>query len=414
MSMSEVELRKQAELRMWNDRIEALKQAGLMPELTESVIGLIQEKVATLEQEKVEEQSSNLPEPSIQISQSGEPPEGSSTIKLAQQVQREESPAPESNPMLDLIADLSDQQAPKLPELPKAPEQDKPAAAVAAKEPSEPVPEAKPAIPSAAVQGTEPLSIAEQPQLDQPSINFNAPDATGPLQSGRQEYDVPIRTGRQPYEVPINTGRQPYEVPKRDPEDQPIISGRQPYDVPKRDVPEQRIDRLVEPVDSPDLSTGTDNAQRAIDALDVGSSGIREHAGLPPTPRQTTPMSPPPSTEQPKKNPELQERRDKALQSRPQVPRETMSADMLERYKQVQAKQAFSDDSGFRIGGGLFPNATPGGNQISVSTQQDKLGIATETANSQLGALLERLAREHANLVVHIREANRILDESQY
>lgn len=413
MSKSEVELRKQAELRIWHDRMEALKQAGLMPELTESVIGLIQEKVATLEQEKVEEQSSNLPEPKIQISQSGSPPEGSSKIKMAQQVQREDAPAPSSNPMVDFLADLSAQQAPSLPELPKAPEQTKPTAAVAAKEPTEPVPEAKSAIPSAAVQGTEPLPLAEPPQLDEPKINFNAPDATGPIQSGRQEYEVPIRTGRQPYDVPINSGRQPYEVPKRDPEDQPIVSGRQPYDVPRRDVPEQKIERVVEPLESPGLSTGTDNVKQAADTLNVGGSALMEQAALPASPQKTTAASPTPSTEAPKAKERLEDRREKALQSKPVSP-DRLEPGMLERYRQIQSQQAFRDDSSLRIGGGLFPNATPGGNQISVSTQQDKLGIATETANSQLGALLERLAREHANLVVHIREANRILDESQY
>lgn len=413
MSKSEVELHKQAELRMWHDRMEALKQAGLMPELTESVIGLIQEKVATLEQEKVEAQAENLPEPKIQISQSGSPPEGSSKIKMAQQVQREDAPAPSSNPMVDFLADLSAQQAPSLPELPKAPEQTKPDAAVAAKEPTEPVPDAKPAIPSAAVQGTEPLSLAEPPQLDEPKVNFNAPDATGPIQSGRQEYEVPIRSGRQPYDVPINSGRQPYEVPKRDPEDQPIVSGRQPYDVPRRDVPEQKIERVVEPLESPGLSTGTDNVKQATDTLNVGGSGIREQAGLPASPQKTTAASPTPSAESPKSKERLEDRREKALQSKPMSP-DRLEPGMLERYRQIQSQQAFRDDSSLRIGGGLFPNATPGGNQISVSTQQDKLGIATETANSQLGALLERLAREHANLVVHIREANRILDESQY
>lgn len=413
MSKSEAELRKQAELRMWHDRMEALKQAGLMPELTESVIGLIQEKVATLEQEKAEEQSSNLPEPSIQISQSEASPEGSSKIKLAQQVQRESAPAPASNPMLDFLADLSTQQAPSLPELPKAPEQIKPAAANAAKEPTEPAPEAKAAIPSDAAKGAEPLPLAEPPQLDEPKVNFNAPDATGPIQSGRQEYEVPIKTGRQPYDVPINSGRQPYEVPERDPEDQPIISGRQPYDVPKRDVPEQKIERVVEPLESPGLSTGTDNVKQAADALNVGGSALTEQAALPASPQKTTAVSPTPSAEKPKAKERLEDRREKALQSKPVSP-DRLEPGMLERYRNIQSQQAFRDDSSLRIGGGIYPNATPGGNQAAVYTQQDKLGTSAETANSQLGELLERLARGQAELIAHIREANRVLDEAQY
>lgn len=477
MSKSEVELRKQAELRMWNDRIEALKQAGLMPELTESVIGLIQEKVAKIEEEKVA-QAEDLPEPSVRVQSSSEDSQKDlpKTTK-AQQAQREELPAPASNPMLDFLADLSDQKAPStqgspesqrpdepsvqiqsisedsqkdlpktstaqqaqreeipeasdpmlsfinglndqkapsLPELPKAPKQDEPSTAKAAKEPTEPAPEAKPAIPSVEAKGAEPLQFAQQPESDEPKINFNDPDATGPIQSGRVPYDVPIRTQRQPYDVPIQTGRQPYDVPKREPEDQPIISGRQPYDVPKRDVPEQKIQSVTEPYESPSISIGN-NVQNAIDALNVGSSEVRGQDKPEQPARPATPMSPSQPPERPKQKQErLQDRRDKAMQSKPPVSPDRLEPGMLERYRQIQAQQSLRDDSSEKIGGGFFPNATAGGTQETVYSQQDRLAIASETANSQLGMLLERLAREHANLVIHIREANRILDESQY
>lgn len=411
MSKNEIELRRQAELRLWEDRIEALKQANLLPEWTAPVVQLIQEKMQQLREEKPKELE-NLPEPVVTESSSAIQPE-EPKVTMAQQVQRDD-PAPKKDTIQDFLADL---EAPAIE--PSA--SPKPVEAVSFSTPDtapvsfEPVPEPNAAIPTAADKGTEPLSfeppapmkLPETPVAQMPLDNqeFEKLVSTTENQTKSVDSEEPIKSGRKVFNLPQTNAAPPLDKPEPPPRESPFP--KEPEDTADFKMPEMPV------------STKQPSASSAADVLDGvrGSSGIGDAVKpiekLASKPIQKTQEDYLSNLKKGDKDVKPSDRRDKALKSKPQVPPGAMSPDLLERWKNLQAQRAQPDDGRDQIGGRM-PSVAPGGTKDDVHSMQSLLTSEADMALSQAGQLFERFANAFKILSLHIKEANRILDEGGF
>ncbi len=372
---------------------------------------LIQEKMKQLREEQPEKILENLPEPNFTSSSMVEEPE-QPEVKMAQPVQQDEL-APKQDTMQSFLADL---ESPAIsPSEPPEPTQQESFSLPTAQPVSfEPAPEPNAAIPTAADKGAEPLSFEppSPPQIPEPTAtttpavekSFELPVSTGAPKAESIEPVEPAVSGRQEFSLPQTNPAPPLDKPDTPPRESPFPA-------------EQAPTTAQQPVEMP-VSTKAPSVSSAADILGgvKSSSGFADAMGL-----------------QDKKAPDVVkktqeeyfdrkhkeasgekpiDRRDKALNSKPNVPREAMSPDMLERWKRIQAQQQPNNDS--RIHGSQVPNATPGGNRSDVHTAQSMLASEAEMAMAQSGQILERIARGMKALAVQLREANRILDEGGF
>lgn len=419
MSLGDAELRRQAEIRLWNDRLEMLKQAGLLPEFTEPVVGLIHDKITSLEQEKKETIVADQPAPPvIHIEQPSEQPEAPSakfvsmaesrvidvpSVEVAQSEQRYEPEQPiVADSMESYLSDLF---------APQGLKQDRPLSVDQIDNLSPPV--VNVSKPSDSQVNTS-HSNAQPSPASEPLTNAAIPSAAVSGDDPLQESQPVVYASRVADLEAVAPSDNSSSSPSPAISELPAASTTLAADQPPPVQPQGLLD---EPVPMASVNIQTSSPSETLSSGGMGSMSLRDI--LPPSDgvQSLTPVESSHASvlANEKKNPtELTERRNLSEVTPVNAPREAMSPAMLERYKSIQAQQAFRDDRSDRIGQGRMPNVTPGGSAEFTKRSQDMLASSMDSANADLGALLERMARFHIMLAGHVREANRILDEGGY
>jgi hypothetical protein len=410
MSLSEKELRELSELRQAYDRFDALKNAGLLPEFTEPVAKLIQDKLSEADKEKEESRKAEEPPPPVSFSKDSsreevqspsvsvdaqEPkPEVESVAYVQQKTPEEvEKPTAAQDPQRE-----TQESAPAQPDTMQSIIRDLESTIAT---PSAPATEAEPqAVKSESSQSRQdaiaPPSLgSNQQNTKEPLANVATSDVNASGSDDIQDFSLgDAGQSQSSTELTMSSDASThFQAPV-----EPTVSSK-----PADAVEETPKSNMATPAET--LDAGVDKKS----FKDLGPEDPDAHKSQSQKTREQV-MSR--ESEKPTKS--FSDRRQAIREQKIDAPTTPNEQPWLDRWKAVQAQQAMLDDKGLKIGQGKMPNATPGGSHAAVSTSKAFLASEAESANAQLGALLERLARGHAILVNHIREANRILDEAQY
>jgi hypothetical protein len=410
MSLSEKELRELSELRQAYDRLDALKNAGLLPEFTEPVAKLIQDKLSEADKEKEESRKAEEPpppvsfgkdssreevqSPSVSVDAQEPKPEVESVAYMQQKTPEEvEKPTTAQDPQRE-----AQESAPAQPDTMQSIIQELESTGFALSVPTTDAedPEIKLESSQSRQESVAPPNLGEKPRgTKEPLANVATSDVNASGSNDIQDFSLgDAGQSQSSAELTMSSDASThFQAPV-----EPTVSSK-PADVaeetPKSNMatPAETLDAGVDKKSFKDL--GPDNP----DAHKSQSQKTQEQALHREISNPTNSLS---------------DRRQAVREQKIDAPTTPNEQPWLDRWKAVQAQQAMLDDKGLKIGQGRMPNATPGGSHAAVSTSKAFLASEAEAANAQLGALLERLARGHAILMNHIREANRILDEAQY